>query len=443
VRECTIHRNSYKQADSWEVAFAADDFPIDPQLIRTVAVEIYMYQTDEVADDIAGRPPKAVRSASESLALEWLKSAIDSLRPSPQIAGLADDVTVEYTTSGNTVRITGQDYTAYLIEKQWPPLANGKPQRIQVNKRIDVLMREWLKKADPTGRLRLSVRGIDESELPVVSESTVRGNQRGIPVQTDTSYWDVLYSVATRSGLICFVLGLDVVLTRPQVFSAEYKTRPLRLTWGRNIETLEMSRSLGKEKVPQIIMKGYDPKTKAQVSVEYPEGKLTAPPPGTLGANSDEFIVYPVFGVTDKNVLRNMAEGIFHLLGRAERTVRLITKDLKDAPDSDGNINDLLNAAAGTPCIIDFDEFNVNEALLSDPKVNAGRKFDHLKAKGYSDSVAQTLATGYTKLQALKRPMRIRELTFSFSQDSGISIEAELVDYVVVDGARKPENKTA
>lgn len=433
-QEAVIHRNSYRQADSWELTIPASDFPIDPQLIRTMACEIYMYQTPDMTDVIATKQTSPNQTGADPFA-EWVAGQLNRLgeMPRPQIAGLADEVNVEYSTGGKTVRITGQDYTDYLIARQWAPNANGTPRRIPIGKRLDLLMKEVLAEADPKGRLRLDIRGVDADAMPVVKETSL-GNARGIPVQTDTSYFDVLYGLASRYGYICFIQGLDLVLTRPQNFSSEYRGRPLRLTWGRNIESLEMTRSMSKEKVPQIVVVGYDPRTRKRVTVSFPKAKQKVPPPGTVGANDDEYQVVPVLGTTNEATLRAMAENLFNLIGRGERTVRLTTKDLKDSENADGN--DILNASVGTPVIIDFDEFNVNEALLADEKKPEAAKYQHLVEKGYSEAVAAVLAQHYTKLQALSRPMRIKEISFSYSVTDGISIEAELNDYVVIGGER-------
>lgn len=433
-----IHRNSYRQADSWEMTFIADDFPIDPALIRSGAVEIYMYQTADLQDTLRTRSSRQIpseESTAQEKDLDTQKGAGEFAKP--QIAGLIDDARVEYSTAQRLVTLQGQDYTAFLIGKQWPPLSNGRPRRIPTGKRIDKLMRQWIGAADPTGRLQLSVEGLKASELPVVGAKEVRNNRRGIPTKTETSYWDVIYGTAIRHGLICFVRGLDVVLTKPQNFSEQYRGRPLLLTWGRNIERLEMSRKLGKEKVPQIIVQAYDSKRKRNIVVKYPK-KVQEVPLGTIGVNKDEYRIVPWTGPPDRSLMRDAAEGLFNLLGRAERTVVLSTRDLRDLDNVD-----ILDAVAGTPVIVDFDEFNLNESLLADKKVPTDRKYAHLRHKGYGEEISRVIATNYLNLRALKRPMRIREISFTYSVEDGISIEAELVDYVVIGGERETENKTS
>jgi len=322
-----------------------------------------------------------------------------------------------------------------------------------------------LAEADPDGRLRLDVRNLSLDELPVVGASEVSGNRRGIPVEQDTKYWDVMYKVATRHGLILFVDGLDVVLTRPQNLAASDLGSVRQFAWGRNVESLNLTRALGKEQTPTIVVQGYDPKSKRTITVEYPEGKreltdkvvkgdikkttstvrLKAKTPAAHHAKhgkkvttirkTDEFEIVPMYGVTDPGILRAAAANLYHLLGRAERKVVLKTKDLKDLEETD-----LLSLRAGSAVTINFDDYN--RELLADPNVPITSKVDHLLARGYNETVAQEFAQRFAKLEALRRPLRVREVTFDFDVDEGISIEMELVDFVVVDGARDGVDKS-
>ena len=296
----TIHRNSYRQADSWEITVPAESMPIDPQFVRAGSAQIYLFQTpgvDSGMTPILPDPPSAEKSA-----LERLKGVADTIakglkgelpdrtqNPEPQIAGLIDDISVEYTSDSKLVMISGQDYTAYLMEKQWPPTRRNRPRKIPAGKRIDKHIREWLLDADPSKELEFEIVGLTDEEiedLPVVGASEVNSNKRGIPISEGTSYWDVIYNTATRHGLIAFVRGLKVILTRPKNFSARHKANPLILAWGHNIQTLEMSRHLGKETVPQIIVKGYDEKNRKGVTVRYPEKALKRK--GSAGKNYTE-----------------------------------------------------------------------------------------------------------------------------------------------------------
>jgi hypothetical protein len=69
------------------------------------------------------------------------------------------------------------------------------------------------------------VRGLEDADLPIVGAGEVRGSARGIPVEQNTTYWDVIYKIAIRVGLIAYVDGLDVVLSRPKTITDKLDDR--------------------------------------------------------------------------------------------------------------------------------------------------------------------------------------------------------------------------
>jgi hypothetical protein len=469
-KAATIHRNSYKQADSWSLTFEAGDLPFDPALLRAGAVEIYLFQVDDASQrqavvsrkdpladpNLSGSRP---RGGIDTLGLEQgLQSSKDrfTFGNKPQIAGLFDSGDLEMSDDGKWVEISGQDYTAHLSSLQWPPTARGLARRIPVGQRIDDLMRDLITEADPLGRLTLNVRGIEDADLPIVGKDEVRSNKRGIPVEQDTSYWDVIYKVATRHGLIAFVDGLDVVLSRPKTITDRDQSAIRRMAWGHNLTSLKMSRELGKEQSPTIIVKGYDPVARKAITVTFPEGTVrdnvqTIAKGGKAGGfksnvkqttkksksgkvkttirERDEYQIIPAYGISDRAVLRKMAENLYHLLGKPERKVTARTRDLRDMRDSD-----LLNLTAGDAVTIEWDEFN--RELLADPRKSEEQKVDHLLSRGFNRAIALQVARAYERLDALKRPLRVREVSYEYSADDGIAIEMLLIDFVVIDGIR-------
>lgn len=477
-RAVTIHRNSYKQADSWELTFDAGDLPFDPQLIRAGAVEIYLFQRENTGPEqrvLSRRDPLADpdlggardRGATGTLGLEMgLPSSKDrfTFGNRPQIAGLFDRDALEMSEDGKWVEIAGQDYTAHLASIQWPPTAGGRARRIPVGKRVDLLLEEILREADPDGKLHIDVRGIERSTLPVVGAAEVDSHKRGIPVEQDTSYWDVMYKLATRHGLILFVDVLDVVLSRPKTITDRDQGQVRRMAWGHNLLSLRMERDLGKEQVPTIIVKGYDPVTRKAVTVEYPDG--TTHEPATTQAlvsasgkklhprqkvttrtskkgkvtttvrSRDEYQIVPAYGISDRAVLRQMAENLYHLRGKAERRVTASTRDLRDMRESD-----LLNLTAGDAVTIDWNEFN--REMIADPAVPEAAKVEHLVSRGFNREVAAEVARRYVLLEGLKRPLRVREVSYEFDQGQGISIEMQLIDFIVIDGIRSDSGAQA
>ena len=480
-KSATVHVNSYKQADSYELVFDARDLPFDPRLVRAGQAEIYLFQNQGVNDknrvldrrapladaDPAGTRP---RDATETLLLEHnspIARSVFTLDNQPRIVGLFDDDSLELSESGKWVTISGQDYTAHLISIQWPPLPSGIARPIPTGKRLDVFVTDLVRAADPEGHIGVDVRGVDPSQLPVVGSAETASTTRGIPIEQGTSYWDVIYRTVERYGFIAFVAGADVVISRPKTITDKDTSSIKRLAWGKNLNHLTMKRHLGREQVPTIIVRSYDPRTKQTLSVQYPEGQTidrsvvldakkgkgsaTRQHAANVHTNvkeathvskkgkvtttlreRDEYQFVDVFGITDKAVLKQIAENRYHLLGKSERMVIAKTRDLK--VETKDSLVDILGVEAGDAFYIQWDEFNAE--LLADPTIAEAKKVQHLVARGFNTEVAQTIAQYYSLLTGIDRPLRFREGTLTWDVDEGIEIEMELQDFIVIDGVR-------
>jgi hypothetical protein len=493
-KSATVHRNSYRQADSWEVTLDANDLPFHPQLVRLGAAEIYLFQAPADGHDqrvlsrqyATSDDPSSISGAdamdslrreqsapSESTAGATLDELTASMRQRPAIdnpptvVGRFDSHALRMSDDGKWVTISGQDYTAYLAAKQWPPTARHTARRIPTGKRLDRQLAAILADAEDEGILRLVVEGVRKSTLPVVGAKDVNTNKRGIPVEESTSYWDVMYKLATHYGFIIFVRGLDVVLTRPRSFDGR-SAQPKRLAWGGNLENLEIERRLGREKVPRIVVRGYDPATRQIVTAEYPDtglgrrAKSKIGPGGEIigqhreralkrGASieqksaagakgrprkaaplklQDEYEIIPIFGATDTATLKRIAESIHRARGQAECKIVAVTHDLRDMRESS-----LMDLATGDAVAVDFNDFN--RELLSNPKVPTESKKSYLISRGFGFEVAQIIAQHYELLLMQQvRPFQVHEVTYEYDVDEGIRIEMELHDFAVVDGNR-------
>lgn len=476
AKACTIHVNSYKQADSYELTVDGNDLPIDPAMIRAGAADIYLFETDGLASerDILSRetplrenPGGLIpRNTSDVVAADAsLAAAVDrfTFGNRPVISGMFDDVHLESDSNGRWLTLQGQDYTAYLAGRQWPPTPARTARRIPVGKRLDYTIIDILAEADPRGKLRLVTPDVERSALPIVGEAETTGHGRGIPIQTETSYWDVLYKLAIRYGFILYVHGLDLVLARPKHLTKAGEPNVRLLRWGADIDSIDMSRKIGmRETVPTIIVQGYDPKSRQVLEEQYPPGdrvltstkafklkadvrnthqttrvKAAKAPPAHAKATKvktttihkkDEYTYIPVYAISDRAILRQIAENVFHLRGRAERKVVVRTNDLTDVRDLS-----LLNLAAGDAVQVDFRDYNYAILESTAPR---DAKIGHLLQRGYGIAFATAFVDHYDKLQSLRRPLRLREATYTYDVESGLALELELTDFVVVDDRR-------
>jgi len=102
-----VHLNSYKEADTWEVVFDAKKFPFSPELIRSAAVEVYLFN-----------------KVSQVTPLHWYDTT------NLVVTGLVDQATFTEDKDGGKVAFSGRDYTALMIDRQWDPTKSGKGGRI-------------------------------------------------------------------------------------------------------------------------------------------------------------------------------------------------------------------------------------------------------------------------------------------------------------------------
>jgi hypothetical protein len=467
-KSATVHRNKHNQADSWELEFSAADLDFDPKTVRAGEAQIYFFDAGSQDDSalVASRQNPTTRAPSATVNDPFTHDY------PPIIVGLFDDQSMEMSNDGRWVRIKGQDYTQLLL-KHWPPVeGTHRARRIPVGQPLVTWARALLKEVDPSGRinvrfdganpLTIATRATGEDLGPIVGKGEISGNKRGIPIQQETTYFDVFYKVCLRLGYICEIQGLDLVISQPRNLSS-FKPADIRaMAWGNNIEHLSMSRHLGKEKVPRVIMKAWDDDRHLMIVVEVPDGgphakeialaknpsrkthaiehikaavaKTHAKKPhhhkATTLHKEDEFIIIPVHGISSPEALQRAGETYRTLIGRGERKVIVKTHDLVDI-DGLG----ILDVKSGDPFYVRWQDFN--KEAFSNPAKSFGERVDWLKAHGYQPDVAAVLAGSYDRMFAkAERPLRVREATFQYDADNGLEIEMELQDFVMVGGVR-------
>lgn len=135
-----------------------------------------------------------------------------------------------------------------------------------------------------------------------------------------------------------------------------------------------------------------------------------------------------MYGIHSEEALRRAGEARRNLLGRGERKIVCKTRDLVDL-----NGVGIMNLKAGDAAMIHWQDFN-SETFY---QKSVEERIEVLKARGYQQDVAYVIAESFEKLANRKeRPMRIREATYSFDNDGGLSIEMEMVDFVTVEASK-------
>lgn len=392
---CMVELNGYKEADTWDLQFDARLLPFDPDIIRAMAVKIYMF-----ADTGLGEIKN------------WARPEFEVMN------GLADSVDLAMSDSGQVFSCDGRDYTALLLDTEWDP-----KKRFPTGKPLDTAIQEVIDDRIPApfGR-SLEVLWDGEGLPPIVGGGMRSSKKKGAHVKPKRNLWDVFYDMCIRHGLICYVEGETVIVTEPSVQTAKSLADAPKVAYGTNLRELESSRRLGKERVPQVVVTSRDPKAQKPITVQYPKNHKA--PTTAIGTKRDERLrVLAPQGVTDRATLERFARTYYENLARSETTYSFRTKHLTGLND-----RSLLELRAGKPVQIEWDSFN-RETMrqLSGPE-----RVSHLVKLGYSTKVAIFIAEHFAILDRYQRSHYTKTARFDFSSDGGLDVEVEAVNYAYV-----------
>lgn len=424
-RSATAHLNSYAKADTFEIECLARSFPISPELIRAVGVELYMFQTKSLERDIA----------------QYL------IEENLLVAGLADEGEID----DDVVRLTGRDYTALMLDKTWPP-----SKAIPIGRDIDQVIQDLVDEAAQakvTGRI-LTVKFASEDarseakeqdttsndrragisrksqmskkkkkKKPTSGEHSTITNKKGLP-QKGGSYWDVIQKLALRHGLICYVHGTSVILDDPKGLTVRSYDEAPHLVHGKNLKDIRASRKFSRAALPQFVCYVYDDKERKQVVGKWPPDQPQRP--NGMGAQLDtsEIIAAPP-GIRSADAANDYCRAYYEARSRAEGKLHFSTRALRDLDGKDS----IQRLRPGRPTRIEWDHVQGSGELR---RMSQQQRAGRLLELGYSRDVAQMVAEGYERLEQINdRPLYVRELTVAASKDDGITIDCEAVNYVV------------
>ena len=442
----SVHLNSYKEADTWEITFDAQRFPFSPELVKSAAVEIYMYQREDLTSDpFYADIPQPTFSITGLVDFAVRAEAADrDRREKLMVTGLVDTLNMTQDEQGGVVSMSGRDYTALLIDREWDPSESGKRGRIPDGPLDEVVQKlvDEAVNADEIGRT-LEVAFIDYEitpstnnvaktvtqkkvtiKSPPTSKSRSKRKGRGIAVKSDSTYWDVIYKLCMSYGFICFVQGFNVYIAKPHVLYSDQEALwgYWRVAYGRNLESLSVERKLSKEAVPQIRVRSFDPKSKIAIEGRFPKDKENITTTG-VGTKKEEYRVYTVPDITDANTLKEIARSTYFALARGEGQITFSTPALKDLDNKD-----LLRMRAGDAVYIEWDAFDAK--IMTNAKLGTEQKVSALLALGYKRDVAQLVATQYDKLDYFRQNFYVRTVRYDWNQDSGVRVEVEAINFI-------------
>lgn len=439
-RSASVHMNGYREADTFEIDFDAKSFPFSPEVIRSCAVELFMFQTDGMLVD-------ALESHLTS-GTQWNLSRFQTPE-NRVISGLIDEATLHYGDDGRSFRVTGRDYTSLLINRDWP---DGKrvPTGGQLDDVVQALVDDAVGAKLHGGRtLTVEYRGEEDivtraqgrsltkkdviSRPPSVGSKHSKTQKKGFPVHSGRNYWDVIYDLCLRHAKIAYVSGNSVIISDPHTLTAQADSEAIRVAYGRNLKHLDVARHMGKEAVPQIVASVYNKVTGKSITAKWPKeltpqlkqssqkGSGAADVTGIGTVREQTLRITPPQSITDAGLLEKYCKGYYDNLARHEGSIKFATKVLRDLKG-----DDILSLRPGLPVRVEFDAF-VSEDFK---ELSENERFSRMRELGYSEEVSEIVAVEYDRLHQFEAPFYCKDVSFSWSLEDGLQVEVEGINYI-------------
>lgn len=413
VLNATVGLNGFYEADTFSMSIDQRLLPFDPDQIAHATCRIYMWDSQ--------------KDLSES---EW------AVENNEMIRGIIDDIESEIIGESNSVKFTGRDYTAILLDTEWDP-----KDKVDAGGGLDEVVQGIADRAAPEGtRARFQVVWNGLEDPPPVGGLHRSTKKKGLWVKPGKSYWDVIWDLCIQHAYVPRVVGSQIIIEEPITQTRQSLTMAPRLVYGKHLTKLAIKRKFGREKVPQIIITAWDPFTQKVLTVKYPAKKNIVV--GAIGSTDalgipltvkkDEEMFFPApKGITDEAALKRYARMKFYQLGRGETMYNLSTSHIwidGDGVSNDGNPEpevNLLQLRPGYAVGIDFDPFD--QAYLR--TLEYGQRVEFILNLGYQPVIAAFIAENVDKLELFKQEYYHSKGNVEYDHESGIEIQFETTNF--------------
>lgn len=457
----SIERNGVRTADTCSLELKFADFPIDPRLVRSCAVQVYLGTLSE----------EQFRESTTAVLAEAWTDAQGRARNNLRFEGWADDYRLECSEDGepSVVVLECTDNTRLLIDQPAPPKL-----RVKGDAPIDRAVADYLAAFPQFAGLEVEYRPagqpvpvLDKVLLPTsggkktgAPDGKEAAQSKGAPVDGGggkQSVWDYLTDCCGMVGCVVRVEGVRIVIQLPRTLYAQGfqgraddtftgrvlpSGRTLRgrlLQYGQNLLSLQFAKKFARTVSSNVEVRCYSSRLKKTLIARHPkkaESNKKINPGETADTN---FTVYRVQGIEDEPTLRQIAQSVYESLGRGELEVTLATHDMAsvggDAVDPDlldlqagDMVNVEMPSAAGGP--------TPGGGQESEEKAKAARAEARLIELGFSAGFAAAYATAAANLYYATN-FYTRTCSLGWREDSGFEFNAQLVNYIEARGDKK------
>ncbi len=436
-REASVLFNGYHEADTWTLEFDARQLPFDPDSLATCNVRIFMWDdTDGHLGSRLDELQNFVKNQDFGVNLDQRLGAYEMIR------GICDDDEGVMAGEDNSVKLSGRDYTAIIMARNW----DSAKDVVKVGVPLDEVVQEIADLAAPSSSAaRFEVvwqsepGASDPTKIPLCGSVHRKAKkEKGLQIKGEKTNWDVIYDLVLQHGYIVYVRGSQIIITDPATQTKETLSTVPRLIYGKHLDGLSVKRKFGKDKVPQIIVRAYDPDSDEEIEVIYPTKSNVIVDGLAVTKNEQEYYPAPA-GVIDKDALLRYAAIMFHYKGRGETTYEFKTHVLTIFDEKTGAPTaELLRFRAGQAIGIKFDPFN-KEHLLA---LSISERYEHLVSLGYDTVVADVASRYMDKLVQYEQPYYLGQAKYDYSVDQGIEIEITAFNFASQHREESFANKT-
>jgi len=488
-RSLTVELPGYRQAGTFNIELAYQNFPLDPRVLRSVRVFLYMGVVS--AGDFG---TGILEGMSEGEGMGARSSVLQASPDNLLLVGLVDSVCAEHNESGHIIRLEGRDLRGVLLDAKIDAETLTK---INLAQTIDKVVGDILNKLFPQGGgIVIKTDANDwpsglptpalQGDLSRVNSDAATGKANVPSMQgssQDISYWDIITQYCYLVGAIPYFVGTELRIRPPRSLYdwqraklpfgqtsmktpfADEAPRTIvgaqaeqflyrRIVFGRDILDLKFERKLTGTKVPAVRCVSVDsdlkgttpnPTTKAPQSAKLIEARW--PPITDKAANTSSVtsggtaptrdeITIPVPGIVNAKRLEDIAHQVYEEIGRGELGGSISTKNLASF-GGDNEDPDLMKLRPGDPIEIRFDASGLESypPPISELTNHAGRSEEEevqaVKEQLGDENLARAIVQA-NRGQNTQQTFRVGNVRYQWNAGSGISVDFDFQNYVEV-----------
>lgn len=454
-------QNGIRTADTLSVELEFADFPVDPRVIRSCAIQFFLgtVSAEDFQRGIMGEhrttavpPASGIKfnvvpdsytdgngNERSNLRFEGWVDSWDANWPE------GDSPRVSFECTDNTRLLIGQDHPSRLA--------------VSVDEPIDKAVAAYLSNFP-------QFRGLSVQYLPAGSEAPALktalsptayppgvGPSASKNGDSKLSVWDYLTDVTKSVGLNIRFEGTRILIQRPRaLYNRRFPPRaedPFQgrvlprlgsidhrlMIYGQNILEMTWHREFAKYQPLNVEIRSYNPRRKKTLIARFPQVDKRTKRLNPGESSDRKFEVVSIPGIQDEAVLRSIAQQLYEVLGRNELRVTVLTKNLGSY--GGGNLDpDLLDAKVGDAVDVvvqrgnlEFDDQNTVTTIQGEL---SRRPSEFLRELGFPADFADAYAEAVNDM-SFPSTFRMKEIHIDWDKTSGgVQIDFDATNYLEV-----------